>query len=1390
MPTAQPTSVLLVDDEPHNIVALEAALTEVECHLVIAHSGREALKCVLAQDFAVIVLDIVMPDIDGFETATLIRGRDRSRLTPIIFLSADDPDPERILEGYRLGAVDYLDSPFDAAILCSKVSFFVELFRKTLALEQRTVELGTMASELERSEEHFRALIENASDLILIVESSGVIRYASPSMSRLLGYTQEQIDGCLISDFMHPDDVPSLDAGMAKLLKLGGTSPPSSRRWRHADGSYRVLESTASNQLGTMGVAGLLMHARDVTERNVADEQLRTLNNELERTRAEADLRRQAAHDGLTGLPNRVLLHERLEGAISGVGLEDRGCALLVLDLDRFKEVNDTLGHQVGDELLRQIGQRLVEGVLATDLVARLGGDEFAVLLPATNASRATRVADDLVRALQIPFVLEGQTIAVDASLGIAVAPQHGLDADTLFRHADVAMYQAKRLGTGVAMYAHSDDQHRPDRLALLGELRLASERDLLLLHYQPKLDLRTGALVGLEALVRWQHPQRGFLSPGEFIPLAELSGLIRSLSLWVLEAALRQQRSWRLGGLDVPVAVNLSRRMLHDPLLPDTVAQLLTRWNVPPSALVLEITESSLMADPEGAGENLKQLRVLGVHISIDDFGTGYSSLASLQNLLVDELKIDKSFVQAMATDASARAIVRAIIDLADALNLRVVAEGIEDRATWDVLASLGCDVAQGYFPSPPMAADVLEAWIVQVAPSWQELAGPPRTEDPLQERIRGRGARLTAEEEFIARKQSEAALRNSEERNRLALQAARMGTWERDVLHDVLTWSTETEALHGLPPGSFAGSSAALRLCVHPDDWASVAFEIEEARLERRETFATYRTIWPDGTVHWIETRGRALYAEDGSALRINGTSMDITPRKLAEEALQASEERFRNQYKGIPLPTYSYDQVGDDFVLQDFNDAADVITGGKIRDGLGKLASEWFADVPEILTDLRGCVAEQRGFRRETLYRFRTSGRVRELALSYVFVPPRTVMIHTEDITDAKNAEQQNKALAQSEKLRALGQMATGIAHDLNQSLMLVASYSDLARQALAADPPNLVELEDLLTTTTQAALDGGDTVKRLLLFTRAAPEHDSQAVDLSKVVRDAAQLTAPRWRDAAQAAGRPISLSLVVEGNPTVQGSWAQLRDLMTNVIFNAVDALPLGGAIGLRVVAEDGQGVIEISDSGVGMSAEVQERVFEPFFTTKGEGGTGMGLAMVFGIVEQHGGHIAVRSAPGEGTTFRITLPLMVASALDEPTTRAPAPLEPQAPLRILAVDDEPMMTRAVVRMLKPSGHVVSVAGSGEEALEKLAEQTFDVVVSDMGMGAGMNGWELVDEVKRRWPDVRFMLATGWGAAIDPARARASGVEAVLSKPYHPAELLEVLARTDRVAAPD
>ncbi|HEV7662028.1 MAG TPA: EAL domain-containing protein, partial [Chloroflexota bacterium] len=603
-------------------------------------------------------------------------------------------------------------------------------------------------------------------------------------------------------------------------------------------------------------LAGLASAALASLERTA---ELAAANGELRQARDAAQ--HQARHDGLTQLPNRTLLQDRLSQAIALAARERTPLTLLLVDLDRFKEINDTFGHHYGDVLLQQIGPRLRGLLRASDTIARLGGDEFGILLPATDATNAAAVAQLLLRTLEAPFDLDGQAVEIGASIGVASYPAHGDDAATLLRAADVAMYVAKRGDSGVMVYTIDQDHYSAERLALGGELRRALENDELLLHFQPKLDLRHGTLVGVEALVRWQSPVRGFLPPSEFIPLAEQTGLITPLTKWVLDAALRQQRAWRDAGMDLPVAINLSRRTLQDPLLPEMIAEVLQRYGAPARAVVLEITESSLMADPTRAADNLSQLRAVGVEISIDDFGTGYSSLDSLKNMPVDELKIDRSFVGAMATDASARALVRAIIDLADALQLRVVAEGVEDRATWDLLAGLGCDVAQGYYLSHPVTAVDLEARIAYDGPTWLEMADKSQSDDGLRERIRGRGQRVTAEEEFIARKQAEARLNASEELSRLALQAARMGTWHWDIVSDAHTWSVEAEALCGLAPGTYDGTFEAFRRAVHPDDWA--AFEIEEkaARAENRDSITVWRSVWPDGTIRWVESRGRSF-------------------------------------------------------------------------------------------------------------------------------------------------------------------------------------------------------------------------------------------------------------------------------------------------------------------------------------------------------------------------------------------------------------------------------------------------------------------------------------------------------------------------------------------------
>jgi predicted signal transduction protein with EAL and GGDEF domain len=366
--------------------------------------------------------------------------------------------------------------------------------------------------------------------------------------------------------------------------------------------------------------------------------------------------------------------------------------------------------------LLQQIGDRLVGLVGPHEVIARLGGDEFAVLLPDTDEQGALRVAQRILATLDEPLSIADYPLDVGGSIGIALSPQHGDDADVLLRRADVAMYVAKRTARGVAVYSPELDQHTPERLALLGELRRAIEagQDELRLVYQPKLCLRSGRCVGVEALIRWHHPQRGPVQPDQFIPLAEQTGLIKPLSQWVLNAALKQARAWdQLGLPSVPIAVNLAMRDLHDPELPDTVAALLQRWQIHPSRLEVEITENGLMAEPARALQTLTGLRAMGIHIAIDDFGTGYSSLAYLKRLPVDELKIDRSFVLQVAKDRHDRAIVRSTIELAHDLGLTVVAEGVEDSAAWDLLARQGCDIAQGYYLSRPLPAAAFETWL-----------------------------------------------------------------------------------------------------------------------------------------------------------------------------------------------------------------------------------------------------------------------------------------------------------------------------------------------------------------------------------------------------------------------------------------------------------------------------------------------------------------------------------------------------------------------------------------------------------------------------------------------------------------------------------------------------
>ncbi len=548
-------------------------------------------------------------------------------------------------------------------------------------LEAQARALARERREARRLERLMRHVVENSFDGIVVLDGRGVVRAVNPAAEGLFGLDAAALVG------------RSLGSRLSLAGGLHDSLGPVEAEAVHASGKVFPVEVTV-RPVDDEGRPLRVLFVRDITERKAQ----------------RLALEHQATHDALTDLPNRVLLARRLRENLASAWEDRSPLAVLILDLDRFKEINDTLGHPVGDLLLRAVAERLARLVRPEDTFARFGGDEFAVLLPATDAARARQVACRLVRALESPFTVEGLTLHVDASAGIALFPDHGSDAESLIPRADLAMYAAKQRRARVEIYDPAQDRTSVRQLRLTGALRGAMEAGEIGLVYQPKVAAASGRIVGVEALVRWSHRELGNVPPDEFIGLAERSGLIRPLTLFVLENALEQAARWHRRGMELEISVNISARNLLDEDLPALVEALLARRRLPAHRLGLEITESVIMEDPQEALEVLMQVAALGVGIAIDDFGTGYSSLAYLRRLPAREIKIDRSFVIEMDRNEDDVTIVRSTIELAHNLGLAVVAEGVETRRVWERLRALGCDYGQGYLFSRPLAPHALE--------------------------------------------------------------------------------------------------------------------------------------------------------------------------------------------------------------------------------------------------------------------------------------------------------------------------------------------------------------------------------------------------------------------------------------------------------------------------------------------------------------------------------------------------------------------------------------------------------------------------------------------------------------------------------------------------------
>jgi diguanylate cyclase (GGDEF)-like protein/PAS domain S-box-containing protein len=555
-----------------------------------------------------------------------------------------------------------------------------------------------------QSEERYALAVSGANDGIWDWDLDVDRMFLSDRVRQILGTKIEAglLDKPLtaLAAGFHADDrervVCQLDAYLAR--RAGELFEAECRWCAEGDGERWILIRGKARWLASGKPARMSGSISDITQRKTQEQALL----------------HQALHDALTELPNRSLLLDRIGQAMRGAERTKRSIALLLLGIDHFKEVNETLGYGVGDQILKEVALRVTRGLRKSDTVARVSGDVFAVLLPdVAGELYANHVARKIGVALNRPFDLEQHALHIAATLGIAIYPPHGESADELIRHADSALNTAKRTGSLCAVYDPAQDKGGGRRLSLANDLHEALERDSLSVHFQPKIDLRRGAAIGVEALLRWDHPRQGWIAPDEIIPIAERTGLIRPLTSWILDAALQQQMEWERLGIRLKVAVNLSMWSLQDPKFTQEVAESLERWKVPAQQLELEITESAMMSDPGRSLEILTQLSEMGIGLSIDDYGTGFSSLAYLRRLPVETIKIDRSFVMNMDLDDGNAVIVRSTIDLAHNLGLAVVAEGVENKSISDRLVELGCDTAQGYYYCRPTDPESCTRWL-----------------------------------------------------------------------------------------------------------------------------------------------------------------------------------------------------------------------------------------------------------------------------------------------------------------------------------------------------------------------------------------------------------------------------------------------------------------------------------------------------------------------------------------------------------------------------------------------------------------------------------------------------------------------------------------------------
>lgn len=687
--------ILIVDDEPGMLESSRALLEAADYEVAVAAGGREAMEILENQEFDLVLLDMHMPEVDGHQVMEFINDR---KISVAVVVLSGETDFDSVTRAFHLGAFDYIKKPFE----------FDELhhtLRNAIRKQELEKSLYSLRKQLERSERLHRFMIESSPDIIFIVDKNGKFAFVNGRAEDLLNYKKDELIGAHYSTIVDPEYVErashcfnerrsgpraTKDAEIWLMCKPGSRPGWVRNRIAIELNSLGVYDNETRDENGLVHpgeYSGTYVVARDITER-LASEKL---------------IHFQAYHDLLTGLPNRALFHDRLTNAISNARREDDKLAVLFLDLDRFKVVNDTLGHSVGDELLKQVANRLKSCLREGDTVARLGGDEFIVLLPHVVADNVAHIVGrKLVETIKEPFVVEGNEIFVTGSIGISMYPEDGSTADGLIKNSDTAMYFTKEQGKNNYNRYHQDMSIKHSRmLNMEAEIRRGMRDNQFEVFYQPQVSSLNGDITGVEALLRWNHPEKGLLTPAYFMTVAEETGIIVELGNWILNTAIEEVKSWLEAGLQIDkLAINFSNKQIEQDDFVDKIVLAMKKNKFPGARLEIEITESMLMNNIEHTVEKLDQLSRVGVNIAIDDFGTGYSSLSLLQKLPIHRLKIDRSFIHEMVEDAD-QSIIEAIAHMARGLKLEMVAEGVEEEYQLRYLRSLNCPVVQGFIYS-----------------------------------------------------------------------------------------------------------------------------------------------------------------------------------------------------------------------------------------------------------------------------------------------------------------------------------------------------------------------------------------------------------------------------------------------------------------------------------------------------------------------------------------------------------------------------------------------------------------------------------------------------------------------------------------------------------------